>query len=135
MRKILSFALILLMLCCMASCVFSTGEDPKPAPKPLTEPDSINIKIVVIDNEGGTTEFPLDTTASTLREAADEIHLLEGDETEYGLFIKTVNGITVNPDNEEWWCITKKGETVMTGVDITPIADGDIYEFTFKTGY
>ena len=36
---------------------------------------------------------------------------------------------------EEWWCFTKDGEDVMTGVDSTPVADGDHFEITLKTGY
>ena len=33
------------------------------------------------------------------------------------------------------WCFTKAGEMLMTGVDTTPIADGDHYEIELKTGW
>ena len=42
---------------------------------------------------------------------------------------------TTDEAKEEWWCFTKDGEDVMTGVDSTPVADGDHFEITLKTGY
>ena len=38
-------------------------------------------------------------------------------------------------DNQEWWCFTKGGEMLMTGVDDTMIADGEQYEATFTVGW
>ena len=38
-------------------------------------------------------------------------------------------------DNQEWWCFTKNGETLMTGVDDTMIADGEHYEATLTVGW
>ena len=61
--------------------------------------------------------------------------LIEGDDSEYGLFVNTVDGITANADNQEWWCLTIDGETAMTGVDSTPVEDGGKYEFTLTVGY
>ena len=61
--------------------------------------------------------------------------LIEGSESEYGLFVTKVDGIEADSANEEWWCLTKGGETVMTGVDSTPVADGDKFEFTLTVGY
>ena len=57
------------------------------------------------------------------------------EESQYGLYVKTVNGVTADEAKEEWWCFTKDGEDVMTGVDSTPVADGDHFEITLKTGY
>ena len=36
---------------------------------------------------------------------------------------------------QQWWCITKGGETVNTSAEQTPIADGDRFELTMKEGY
>ena len=70
-----------------------------------------------------------------LRQALEEQKLVEGEESQYGLYVKTVNGVTADEAKEEWWCFTKDGEDVMTGVDSTPVADGDHFEITLKTGY
>lgn len=45
---------------------------------------------------------------------------------EYGLYIETVDGVTADASNQEWWCITKGGETLNTSADLTPIAEGNI---------
>ena len=73
--------------------------------------------------------------AEFLRQALEEQKLVEGEESQYGLYVKTVNGVTADDAKEEWWCFTKDGEDVMTGVDSTPVADGDHFEITLKTGY
>lgn len=123
MKKILILTLTLcVMLLSFAAC------DEKVA-------DTISITVKVVDNNGKTTDFDIKTDADNLGDALDSIDLVQGEEGQYGLFITTVNGITVNSDNEEWWCLTKGGESVMTGIDTTPIADGDVFEITFTVGY
>ena len=52
-----------------------------------------------------------------------------------GLFFYTVDVETVDDANQEWWCLTKGGESLMTGADSTPIADGDQFELTLTVGY
>ena len=52
-----------------------------------------------------------------------------------GLYVTTVDGVTADDGNQEWWCFTLNGETINTGVDTTPIADGDHFEITLTTGY
>ncbi len=94
---------------------------------------TITVDIVLAD--GTTTTHTLTTDAEFLRGALEEKELIAGDESEYGLFVKTVNGVTINEANQEWWCFTKGGETLFTGVDTTPIADGDKFEITLTVGY
>ena len=33
--------------------------------------------------------------------------------------------------NQRYWSLTKNGEYMMTGMDMTPIADGEHYEITY----
>ena len=60
---------------------------------------------------------------------------ISGSESEYGLFVTTVDGVTADDSKQQWWCFTKGGEMLNTGVDSTPIADGDTYEITLTEGY
>ena len=46
-----------------------------------------------------------------------------------------MDGETVDDANQEWWCLTKGGESVETGVDSTPVEDGATYEWTLMVGY
>lgn len=46
-----------------------------------------------------------------------------------------MDGYTADESAQEWWCLTKGGQSVNTGVDSTPIADGDAFELTLTTGW
>lgn len=60
---------------------------------------------------------------------------ISGSESEYGLFVTTVDGVTADDSKQQWWCFTKGGEMLNTGVDSTPIADGNTFEITLTEGY
>ncbi len=92
------------------------------------------ITATVVAN-GGEEAFTVTTEEEYLRGALESIDLIAGEESEYGLFVKTVNGITADDSKQEWWCFTKGGEMLETGVDSTPIADGDAFEITLTEGY
>lgn len=94
---------------------------------------TITVDIVMPD--GTTDTVTIRTDAAYLRGALEQEKLVEGEESQYGLFVKTVNGYTVDDSRQEWWCFTKGGETLFTGVDDTPIADGDKFEITLTVGY
>lgn len=104
----------------------------KTRPEPQEGAKTITIQMVYDDVD---TTVMINTDAEYLRGALEEKNLIAGDESEYGLFVKTVNGRTADDTKQEWWCFTKGGETLMTGVDTTPIADGEVFEATLKVGY
>ena len=93
-----------------------------------------NITVTVCSDKGKE-EFSVSTDEKFLGDALKNEGLIEGENSEYGIFIKSVNGIKADESKEQWWCITKDGENVMTGADSTPIEDGDRFELTLKTGY
>lgn len=101
--------------------------------KPVEGSKEIVAEVILTD---GTREsFEIKTDAEFLREALEEEKLISGTETEYGLYVTTVNGITADEAKQEWWNFSQNGESLMTGVDVTPINDGDHYEITLMVGY
>ena len=104
------------------------------ATRPETQQGDKTITVTVVNNESSK-DFEINTDAEMLRGALDQIDLVQGEESEYGLFILTVDGYTADSAAQEWWCVTKGGEDVYTGVESTPIADGDAFELTLKTGW
>ena len=105
------------------------------ANKPQAQAGDKNIVVTVVHKDESKKEFKINTSAENLRKACEEQNLIAGDESEYGLYVKTVDGETADDANQEWWCVTKGGEMLMTGVDDTMIADGEQYEFTFTIGW
>lgn len=104
------------------------------ATRPATSAADKTITATVVAN-GEEEAFTIHTDEEYLRGALESIDLIAGEESEYGLFVTTVNGIPADDANQEWWCFTKGGESLNTGVDSTPIADGDAFEITLTVGY
>ncbi len=101
--------------------------------KPVEGAKSITIDVVGADETVTTTQ--INTDEEFLRGALEQEGMIEGLESEYGLFVLTVNGYTADDANQEWWAFSKDGEDLMTGVDDTPIMDGDKFEITLTVGY
>lgn len=84
----------------------------------------------VTDADGGESQFEIHTDKETVGDALLEMDLIAGDEGEYGLYVKTVNGITADYDNDGvYWAFYVNGEYAMTGVDSTDIEEGSTYSF------
>ena len=63
-------------------------------------------------------------------DALTEIGMIAGEEGDYGLYVKTVNGVTADYDvDQTYWAFYINGEYASTGVDATPVSSGDIYSF------
>ncbi|WP_343210290.1 DUF4430 domain-containing protein [Anaerolentibacter hominis] len=102
-------------------------------PKGTDFDKKITVEIVYSDVLKDT--YWLETNAPSLREALEERDLIEGEDGQPGFYITSVGGVAADESKEQWWCITKDGEMLMTGADDTMIADGEHYELTLKEGY
>ena len=86
--------------------------------------------LTVTDREGSDTRFEIHTDKQTVGEALLELGLIDGEKSEYGLYVKTVNGITVDYDTDgAYWAFYINGEYASSGVDSTDITEGDSYSF------
>lgn len=84
----------------------------------------------VVDKEGNETLFEIHTDQETVGKALLELDLIAGEESAYGLFVKTVNGITADYDKDGvYWAFYINDEYAQTGVDSTTITEGDSYSF------
>lgn len=103
--------------------------------KPKSVEGFKNIEVEVIVEGSKNKTYSIQTDAEYLREALEQIDLVKGTESEYGLFVTTVDDRVVDEGKQEWWCFTIGGETINTSIDSTPIKDGDHFEITLKTGW
>ena len=84
----------------------------------------------VIDAEGKETTFEIHTNKTKVGDALLELNLISGETGDYGLYVKTVNGITVDYDKDgKYWAFYIGGEYAVTGVDSTEITAGSTYTF------
>ena len=132
---ILSFVLIAVMALTMFGCgKESTGEAPE------TDVQTVNRQILgkgkltfdfnVTDADGNVSYFEIHTDKKTVGEALTELELLEGEDGPYGLYVKSVNGITYDYDKDgKYWAFYINGVYGTTGVETTNIVNGATYEF------
>ena len=84
----------------------------------------------VVDKDGNETKFEIHTDKTVVGEALMELGLVEGEDGDYGLFVKKVNGITADYDKDGvYWAFYVNDEYAQTGVDVTEIKEGDSYTF------
>ena len=66
----------------------------------------------------------------TVGAALLSLGLIAGEDSDYGLYVKTVNGVTVDYDADgKYWAFYVDGEYAATGVDSTDITAGATYTF------
>ena len=91
---------------------------------------STKFAFTVVDKDGNETAFEINTDKETVGDALLELNLIEGDEGDYGLYVKKVNGITADYDKDQtYWAFYINGEYASSGVDTTNIEDGKAYMF------
>lgn len=84
----------------------------------------------VTDLDGNEKSFTVQTDQKTVGDALQEIGMIAGEEGEYGLYVKTVNGVTLDYETDgAYWAFYVNGEYAQTGVDSTDIAEGESYSF------
>ena len=77
-----------------------------------------------------TVKFTVKTDKSTVGDALTELGLIEGEDGDFGLYVKKVNGILADYDvDQTYWAFYINGEYGMSGVDTTAIENGKTYAF------
>ncbi len=87
----------------------------------------------VTDLNGNDTLFRVYTDKKTVGEALQDVGLIAGEDGDYGLYVKIVNGITADYDvDKTYWAFYINNEYAMTGVDKTDITPNAEYRFKIE---
>lgn len=95
-----------------------------------------NISIEVVNKEAESTIYEIATEAEFLRQAMEEADGLtfEGEESEYGLMISTVNGEVADYSVDGgYWSFYVNEEYCNYGIDTQPVTDGDAFKIVYTT--
>ena len=103
--------------------------------RPQSNAEEKDLTIQVIHGNNSSRSFEVSSSAEYLAEVLTENGIVQGENGPYGLFILTADGESADEANQEWWCITRNGESLTTGASETPVADGEHYELTLTVGY
>lgn len=89
----------------------------------------------VTHKDGSQKEFEVATDRKTVGEALVDAELISGDDGDYGLYVKAVDGETLDYNTDGYyWSFLIDGEYAQTGVDSTNIEDGKTYAFKAEKG-
>lgn len=107
--------------------------------RPETTVGDKNVEVSVVNKEGETENYQVNTDAEYLidvLEDAKELGLTyEGTDGEYGMMIDTVNGEkAVYTENNSYWAFYVNGGYCEYGVSEQPVEDGDKFEIKYTIG-
>lgn len=105
------------------------------ATRPAVSAGDKTITVEVVHGDESTNTFTYETDAEYLGEVLLSEGLVEGDESEYGLYITTVDGETADYNvNGAYWALYVGEEYATQGADTTPISDGDEFSLVYTVG-
>ena len=87
----------------------------------------------VHDAEGHITPFKINTDKTIVGEALQELGLIEGDEGDFGLYVKKVNGIFAEYETTgNYWAFYVGDSYAVKGIDMTEIEVGKTYSLRIE---
>ena len=96
----------------------------------------ITITVTHLDKDAHKDQtFDVKTKEEFLLAAARSVVNVEGSDSQYGLYVQTVDGETADESKQQWWCINVNGEMGQLGIDSQPVEDGAKYELVLKEGW
>ena len=130
-RSVLSLVLVAAMVLMFAGCGQNQGEEPPEPSQNQQEVVEKSFTFEVTELDGTKKEFQVKyDTEQSVGEALVNEKLISGEVGQYGLMVDTVNGQKYDYNEDgAYWAFYVNGEYAMTGVDTTPIKDGEVYSF------
>ena len=137
LKKVLSFLLCMALIAAMA--LTATGCSGKKtaeivdgtavyADGDVVGQGAKQFSLVIADKDGKEIQLEIHTDKDIVGEALLDNQIVAGEDSQYGLYVKTVNGITADFDADGvYWAFYIDGEYAMTGVDATEITEGAVY--------
>ena len=139
-KSMLSFIVCMVLIAAMALFTIgcndnSTSSDPTDTI--LNETDirelgdgATQVSFTVVDQNGKESHFVIYTDKTILSDALLEHNLIAGEDGEYGLYVKTVNGTTLDYNKDgKYWAFYVNDAYATKGVEKTEIDDTAKYCF------
>ena len=143
LKKILSLILCIVLIAVTA--LFAAGcsdktdsQDADVEEAPISESSDVTLlgegatafDLTVVDGEGNESAFTINTDETTVGNALLALEFIAGDESEYGLYVKTVNGTTLDYNKDgKYWAFYVNDAYATKGVEKTEIDDSAKYCF------
>ena len=84
----------------------------------------------VTGTDGSEKTFEIHTDETTVGAALLKVGIIAGEESQYGLYVKTVDGVTLDYATDgKYWAFYVDGAYASSGVDSTEVKNGGVYAF------
>ena len=143
MKKVLAIILALVMALSLMACGSSPAQQPSGdanAEIPVVTDGATlgegahSFTLEITDADGKTITATINTDEETVGAALLKLNIVQGEDSEYGLYVKTVNGVTADYEKDQtYWSFYIDGEYAQTGVDMTAVNDGSTYKLAIET--
>ena len=133
MNKLFALILCFAMLAMLAGCGSKPVENTSdavsyPADGSVVGEGAKSFTLEVVDKEGNKTTYTVNTDETTVGAALLGLNLLEGEDGDFGLYVKSVLGMPLDFEKDGmYWAFYIDGEYGMTGLDMTDIVPGTVY--------
>ncbi len=138
-KKTVSFLIVLVLITAVALSAVGCKDNKKVELKtPETESVSkgdgqTTFEFGVVFADGSEKRYTVKTDEKTVGAALLKEGLIEGEDGDYGLYVKTVGGVTADYDTDgTYWAFYVNGEYASSGVDSTEIKSGETYVFKIE---
>ena len=151
-HSILSLVLVIVLIAAMALSVVSCdktdvgGEETSTVTEPQASVDttdaeetrpsnavgegSTSFAFTVTFVDGTVKEYTVYTDKTIVGGALLDAGLIVGEDSQFGLYVKTVDGVTLDYDKDgKYWAFYVDGKYASKGVDSTEIEEGKVYSF------
>ncbi len=134
-KRLLSICMLLILLLSFSACKSDMPENKSDDAKVSSAATTLgegekNFIFTVADAGGDKKVFNIFTNKKTVGDALKEHKLIDGEEGQFGLYVKTVNSVSYDYDKDgKYWAFYIDGEYAPTGVDKTEIKNGCSYMF------
>lgn len=127
-----------MLIAAMSICIFGCQNKENTETPKTEQTDDVTIlgegalqfNFNVVDKDKNVTKFVIKTDKTIVGDALEELKLIEGEEGDFGLYVKKVNGITADYDTDgTYWAFYENGAYAAKGVDQTTVVIDTTYEF------
>ncbi len=123
-KTIIAIVAAVLVIALLAAGYFLT--------RPKTEEGMKSFTLTVVHKDGTSKEMNLKSDAEYLGAYLQEEGIIKGEEGQYGLYIKEVDGEkAVYEEDNAYWAFYEGEEYANLGIDLTPITDGAVYKLVY----
>ncbi len=132
-RSVVSILCVVLLAVAVLMTAGCNGNQPTdsapdiPSATVVGEGDTV-FDFTVVDPDGNVTAYEVHTDEQTVGAALIACELIAGEQGDYGLYVKTVAGITLDYDTDGmYWAFYENDAYAIAGVDTTAIVEDTVY--------